>query len=54
MFREVWGYEFVGSTNLVEVGIRRLRQKIEVDPSAPKQIHTVRGAGYKFQDIPSH
>ena len=33
LFQEVWGYEFQGSTNLVEVGVRRLREKIEVDPS---------------------
>jgi two-component system, OmpR family, response regulator MtrA len=50
LFREVWGYEFVGGTNLVEVGVRRLREKIEKDPSRPKQILTVRGIGYCFAE----
>ncbi len=51
LFREVWGYDFVGGSNLVEVGIRRLREKIEPEPSCPQYIQTVRGAGYKF--VPS-
>lgn len=51
LFREVWGYDFVGSGNLVEVSIRRLREKIEPDPSHPQYIQTVRGVGYKF--VPS-
>lgn len=50
LFREVWGYDFVAGTNLVEVGIRRLREKIEPDPSNPEYILTVRGAGYKFRE----
>ena len=49
LFREVWGYEFEGSTNLVEVGIRRLREKIEEDPSKPQYIRTIRGVGYRFR-----
>ncbi|NOZ71321.1 MAG: response regulator transcription factor [Chloroflexi bacterium] len=49
LFEEVWGYEFEGSTNLVEVGVRRLREKIEEDPSHPQYIITVRGMGYRFQ-----
>jgi DNA-binding response OmpR family regulator len=48
LFREVWGYEFQGSTNLVEVGVRRLREKIEDDPSKPRYIRTIRGVGYRF------
>lgn len=50
LFREVWGYDLVGGTNLVEVAVRRLREKIEVDPSDPEYLITVRGAGYKFQN----
>ncbi len=50
LFREVWGYDFVGGTNLVEVGIRRLREKIEENPSKPTHILTVRGAGYRFRE----
>ena len=48
LFREVWGYEFKGSTNLVEVAVRRLRAKIEDDPANSQYIRTVRGVGYKF------
>ena len=53
LFREVWGYDFTGGTNLVEVGIRRLREKIEQHPSDPEMILTVRGVGYKFRAPPS-
>jgi len=48
LFREVWGYDFVGGGNLVAVGVRRLREKVEEDPSRPRYIGTVRGVGYKF------
>jgi DNA-binding response OmpR family regulator len=48
LFQSVWGYDLVGDTNLVEVAIRRLREKIEDDPSAPLYLLTVRGTGYKF------
>jgi DNA-binding response OmpR family regulator len=48
LFREVWGYDFTGGTNLVEVAMRRLREKIEQNPSEPVYLITVRGAGYKF------
>ncbi len=48
LFEEVWGYSVAGGTNLVEVAIRRLREKIEPDPSQPTYLITVRGAGYKF------
>ncbi len=50
LFREVWGYDFAGGTNLVEVAVRRLREKIEKDPSEPEMIQTVRGSGYKFRN----
>lgn len=49
LMREVWGYDFVGGTNLVEVTVHRLREKIERNPSRPEHIVTVRGVGYKFQ-----
>jgi DNA-binding response OmpR family regulator len=48
LFREVWGYEYVEGLNLVEVAVRRLREKIEPDPSRPAYIQTVRGIGYRF------
>lgn len=50
LFREVWGYEYVGETNLVDVCVRRLREKIEEEPSKPKRIVTVRGVGYKLAE----
>jgi len=48
LFKSVWGYDLVGGTNLVEVAVRRLRSKIELDPSDPNCVLTVRGVGYKF------
>jgi DNA-binding response OmpR family regulator len=48
LLHEVWGYEYFGKTNLVDVAIRRLREKIERDPSTPDYILTVRGQGYRF------
>jgi DNA-binding response OmpR family regulator len=54
LFRQVWGYDFVGGTNLVEVAMRRLREKIEQDPSQPVYLLTVRGAGYKFNSEGMH
>lgn len=52
LFAQVWGYELVGGTNLVEVAIRRLRSKIEEDASSPKLIVTVHTVGYKFVSNP--
>ena len=48
LFKSVWGYDEAGGTNLVEVAVRRLREKIENDPSRPNYLVTVRGVGYKF------
>lgn len=45
----VWGYDYEGYSNQVAVYIRRLRTKLEKDPTNPKHLITVRGAGYKFQ-----
>jgi DNA-binding response OmpR family regulator len=47
----VWGYEFYGDESTVTVHVRRLREKIEIDPSEPACIQTVWGIGYKF-DVP--
>ncbi len=52
LFQHVWGYSVAGGTNLVEVAMRRLREKIEEDPSQPSFLLTVRGAGYKFNTQP--
>jgi DNA-binding response OmpR family regulator len=48
LINQVWGYQFDGDESTVTVHIRRLREKIEPDPSEPVYIHTVRGVGYKF------
>jgi DNA-binding response OmpR family regulator len=45
----VWGYEFDGDDSTVTVHIRRLREKLETDPSQPTFILTVWGIGYKFE-----
>jgi len=44
----VWGVEFVGEPQVLYVQVRSLRMKIEVDPSDPQHILTLRGVGYKF------
>jgi len=45
---EVWGHDYVGDTKTLDVHIKRLRSRIEVDPSTPQRILTVRGVGYKI------
>jgi len=45
----VWGWDFTGGSRTVDVHIRWLREKIEVDPAEPNRIITVRGAGYRFE-----
>ncbi|KHO61684.1 MULTISPECIES: response regulator [Thermoanaerobacter] len=50
LLEKVWGYEYLGDIRTVDVTIRRLREKIEDDPSNPKLIHTKRGVGYYFSD----
>ena len=47
LLQEVWGYS-VGDTATVTVHVRRLREKLEVDPSAPRHLCTVRGVGYRW------
>lgn len=46
----VWGYDYPGDVRTVDVHIRRLREKIESNPSEPKFIHTKWGVGYFFQN----
>jgi len=45
---QVWGYDFFGDASTVTVHVRRLREKVEVDPSSPCRLVTVWGVGYKF------
>ena len=49
LLEKVWGYDYAGDTRTVDVHIRWLRQKIEVDPANPRHLLTVRGIGYKFE-----
>jgi two-component system, OmpR family, response regulator MtrA len=48
LLERVWGYDYFGDTRLVDAHIRRLRTKVERDPSEPELILTVRGLGYKL------
>lgn len=45
----VWGSDYVGDTKTLDVHVKRLRAKIEQDPSAPQRLVTVRGLGYKLE-----
>jgi two-component system response regulator ResD len=45
----VWDYEFLGDASTVTVHMRRLRAKVETDPSRPRHLKTVWGVGYKFE-----
>jgi len=47
LLEQVWGYDFLGDSRLVDVAIQRLRAKIEAEPAQPELILTVRGVGYK-------
>jgi two-component system, OmpR family, response regulator RegX3 len=44
----VWGTDYVGDTKTLDVHVKRLRAKVERDPSVPTQIVTIRGLGYKY------
>lgn len=49
ILERVWGWEFSGGSRTVDVHIRWLREKIELDPASPTRIVTVRGTGYRFE-----
>nr|WP_281420440.1 winged helix-turn-helix domain-containing protein [Tissierella simiarum] len=49
ILEKVWGYDYIGDTNIVDVYIRYLRSKID-DKYNKKFIHTVRGVGYQLKD----
>ncbi|AHI21757.1 response regulator transcription factor [Corynebacterium vitaeruminis] len=46
----IWGADYVGDTKTLDVHVKRLRSKIELEPSSPRNLVTVRGLGYKFED----
>ena len=48
LFEAIWGYDYVGDSATVTVHIGRIREKIEDDPTDPKIIETVWGAGYRL------
>jgi two-component system response regulator VicR len=48
LMASVWGYEAALDTGTVTVHVRRLREKIEADPSQPSHLETVWGVGYRF------
>jgi two-component system response regulator RegX3 len=45
----VWGADYVGDTKTLDVHVKRLRAKVEPEPSKPRHLVTVRGVGYKFE-----
>lgn len=45
----VWGHDYVGDTKTLDVHVKRLRSKVEQDPSNPTRIVTIRGLGYKYE-----
>jgi two-component system response regulator MtrA len=49
LLQQVWDYEYLGDSRLVDVAIQRLRAKIEQDPAEPRIIRTVRGVGYRLE-----
>ena len=48
LLEQVWGHDYFGDSKTVDVHIRWLREKLEVNPSAPEHLVTVRGFGYRF------
>lgn len=51
ILNHIWGESYYGDAKIVDVNIRRIRMKIEEEPSAPKYIMTIWGYGYKWNDI---
>jgi len=50
LIEKVWGWDFFGDERIVDVHVRKIRQKIGDDPNEPRFISTVRGVGYRFVD----
>ena len=49
ILERVWGWDFSGGSRTVDVHVRWLREKIEIDPAKPIRIVTIRGVGYRFE-----
>ncbi len=50
LIESVWGDDYVGDTKTLDVHIKRLRSRIELDPANPTHITTIRGVGYRFEE----
>lgn len=50
LLEKIWGYDYSGDTRTVDVHIRHIRQKVEVNPKEPQYIMTIHGIGYKFKE----
>lgn len=48
ILERLWGHDYIGDSRTVDVHVRWLREKIELDPSKPRRIVTIRGLGYRF------
>ena len=51
LISRIWGADYVGDTKTLDVHVKRLRSKVEDDPSSPRRIVTIRGLGYKYELI---
>jgi len=49
LVERVWGYDYLGDSRIVDMAVKRLRSKVETDPSEPRLIQTVRGVGYRLE-----
>ncbi|MGI8939121.1 MAG: response regulator [Iamia sp.] len=49
LISRIWGHDYVGDTKTLDVHVKRLRSKVEDDPSSPRRIVTIRGLGYKYE-----
>jgi two-component system response regulator RegX3 len=48
----IWGSDYFGDTKTLDVHVKRIRGRIEDDPAEPRLLQTVRGMGYRFEDLP--
>jgi two-component system response regulator MtrA len=49
LLERVWGYDYLGDSRLVDMAVKRLRDKLGASPEPPAYITTVRGVGYRFE-----
>jgi two-component system response regulator MtrA len=54
LLQRVWGYDYLGDSRLVDMAVKRLRDKLGDDPRCPRYIATVRGVGYRFDAAGAH